>query len=76
MDQVVSPRSASMAELLEWVRFRHRTRADAMQAWQSHCPRFTLWEDALELGLIEVEPGGHASCRVRLTDRGRAELGT
>lgn len=74
MAQLVEPLSAPMFELLEWVRFRPRTHADAMEAWGSHCPRFTQWEDALDLALIEVEPGGFGSCRVQLTSKGRAAL--
>jgi hypothetical protein len=66
--------AAPMLEFLEWVRFRPRTRADAMEAWGSHCPRFTQWEDALDLALIELEPGGLGTCRVRLSARGRAAL--
>ncbi len=68
--------TASMREFLEWVAFQPRTYADAMDAWQSHCPRFTLWEDALEAGLIELEqPAAISSAaRLRLTDRGQAAL--
>jgi hypothetical protein len=68
--------SAAMREFLAWVAFRPRTHADAMEAWQSHCPRFTLWEDALEAGLIELAPGsgGLGSACVRLTARGQAAL--
>jgi hypothetical protein len=74
MAQAAEPLSAPMLELLEWVRFRPRTHADAIEAWGSHCPRFTEWEDALDLALIELEPGGLATCRVRLTALGRTAL--
>ena len=65
-----------MREFLVWVAFRPRTHAEAMDAWQSHCPRFTLWEDALDRELIVLEGGGAppGACRVRLTPRGRAAL--
>jgi hypothetical protein len=66
--------AAPMLEFLEWVRFRPRTHADAMEAWGSHCPRFTQWEDALDLAFIELEPGGLGTCRVRLSPQGRAAL--
>ena len=68
--------SAPMREFLVWVAFRSRTYADVMDAWQSHCPRFTLWEDALEAGLVELEPGsaGHGSACVRLTACGTSAL--
>lgn len=74
MALLAAPPSAAMLEFLEWVRFRPRTHADAMEAWQSHCPRFTLWEDALDLALIELEPGGRTSSGVRLTELGRSAL--
>ena len=47
-----------------------------MEAWGSHCPRFTVWEDALEAGLVVLDtaPGPLGSARVRLTPRGRAGL--
>jgi len=66
-----------MREFLVWVAFRPRTYADVMDAWQSHCPRYTLWEDALEAGLVELEAGseGLGAARARLTDGGRAALG-
>jgi hypothetical protein len=68
--------SAAMREFLTWVAFQPRTHADAMEAWQSHCPRFTLWEDALGAGLIELAPGsgGLGSAGVRLTSEGQAAL--
>jgi hypothetical protein len=66
--------SASMLEFLEWVAFRPRSYADTMEAWGSHCPRFTLWEDALDFGLISLEPGCRASSSVQLTAGGRRAL--
>jgi hypothetical protein len=66
--------SAAMREFLEWVAFRPRTYADAMDAWGSHCPRFTLWEDALDGGLIEVDPGLVDASSVRLTPRGLSAI--
>ncbi|HEY1298749.1 MAG TPA: hypothetical protein VGJ60_37180 [Chloroflexota bacterium] len=66
--------AAAMREFLVWVAFRPRTYADTMEAWGSHCPRFTLWEDAQDLGLIEVEPGLPYTSSVCLTDRGTPPL--
>ena len=74
MTQVVDSVSNPTREFLEWVAFRPRTYADAMEAWQSHCPRFTVWEDALERELIHLESGSAANCAVRLTGLGRAAL--
>ncbi len=58
-----------MRELLTWVDHTPRTYADAMNAWGSHCPRFTVWEDALEANLVSVSAN-----RVCLTPRGLAAL--
>jgi hypothetical protein len=64
-------------ELLAWIARRPRTYAEAMEAWQSHCPRYTLWEDALEAKLIRIERGDgmrFGEARVSLTPRGQAAL--
>ena len=62
-----------MLEFLSWVADRPRTYDDAMAAWQSHCPRQTIWEDAMIGGLIEIteHDGAHL---VVLTARGAAIL--
>jgi hypothetical protein len=46
-----------------------------MEAWQTSCPRHTIWEDALIDGLIQVKSNGlrHES-EVTLTPRGKAIL--
>ncbi len=44
-----------MLEFLTWVADRRRTYDEAMEAWQSHCPRQTIWEDAIIDGLIQIE---------------------
>jgi hypothetical protein len=64
----------AMREFLVWVAFRPRTYADTMEAWGSHCPRFTLWEDALDLGLIGVDAGVPKTSRVCLSDQGRSAI--
>jgi hypothetical protein len=63
-----------MREFLTWVVDRPRTYAAAMDAWRSHCPRFTVWEDALADGLIQITAGTADQPEVTLTPRGRAAL--
>jgi hypothetical protein len=63
------PVSALTLQFLAWVSSRPRTYADAMNAWQSTCPRHTIWEDAVTDGLVTVK-----SDIVALTPRGRAIL--
>lgn len=62
-------------ELLTWISSRPRTYAEAMDAWQSNCPRHSVWEDACIDGLIEVVRNGDArQSSVVLTTLGRALL--
>jgi hypothetical protein len=57
--------SAPTLQLLEWIGERDRSYAETMDVWHSHCPRLTIWEDAVSDGLVEVRGG-----RVRLTEKG------
>lgn len=71
--------AASMlrVQFLAWVSGGRRTYADAMDAWQSSCPRLTIWEDAIIDGLVKIERGGdgsRAQQRVTLTARGKRFL--
>ena len=66
-----------MREFLVWVARCPRSYEDAMDAWQSHCPRFTVWEDALAAQLVEIVHGraqAAGSARVQLTGLGQAAL--
>jgi hypothetical protein len=65
---------ASMVELLSWLSVRPRTYDETIEAWHSHCPRLTVWEDALIESLIRIERDGGRNSTVALTDRGRATL--
>jgi|HubBroStandDraft_6_1064221.scaffolds.fasta_scaffold5632954_1 hypothetical protein len=65
----MAPLSPAGLELLEWLSLRPRSYEETISAWQSHCPRFTTWEDALANGY--VRPGRH---QVVLTERGRRVL--
>lgn len=67
-------RDLLMVEFLSWISSRRRTYADAMEAWQSHCPRHTIWEDAVIEGYIEMHRNGNAEPELALTDTGRALL--
>jgi hypothetical protein len=66
-----------MREFLTWVARCPRSYADAMDAWQSHCPRFTVWEDALAAELVEIVGGYGAAigdASVQLTSLGSSAL--
>ena len=64
-------------DLLAWIARQPRSYTEAMEAWRSSCPRFTIWEDAIADGLICEESGTGGTLRevqVVLTPRGRAAL--
>ncbi len=63
------PARALTQQFLAWVSAGERRRADVMDAWQSSCPRLSIWEDALADGLVRFE-----GSVVTLTDAGRAKL--
>lgn len=42
-------------DFLEWVAAGPRTYGEAMEVWRTSCPRFSIWEDALEAGYVRVE---------------------
>jgi len=64
-----------MIEFLSWLLDRRRTYTEAMDAWQSHCPRQTIWEDAMIEGYIQLDRNGSDQDPVVvLTERGRSLL--
>ena len=72
---MVEPVDPLTLQFLDWVASRHRTYTEAMEAWQSTCPRHTVWEDALIGGLIRVETKQPLQPpEVILTPRGKALL--
>jgi hypothetical protein len=39
-------------DLVEWVAKAPRTHAEVMNTWRTSCPRLTVWEDAVDRGLV------------------------
>ncbi|MBI3196361.1 MAG: hypothetical protein HYZ40_02390 [Rhodospirillales bacterium] len=66
--------SLIMVQFLEWVAARPRRREDVLDAWQSSCPRFPVWEDARAEGYVRQCGGERGEHRVELTARGRKAL--
>jgi hypothetical protein len=63
-------------QFLVWVAAAPRTYGDAMEAWQSTCPRMTIWEDAVSAGLVDIRSSGKSMrlAEVVLTALGHARL--
>ena len=76
MSTIIEP---LVLDLVEWVAKQPRAYADVMDAWRTSCPRLTVWEDAVDRGLLrrESQPGAGvvvvATCDGRrlLAERGR-----
>jgi len=64
-----------MIEFLAWISSRRRTYSETMEAWQSTCPRHTIWEDALIDDLIHLNRSSTTrDPEVTLSPRGKALL--
>ena len=64
---------ADTRELLDWISRGRRSYPEAIEVWQTHCPRHSVWEDALADGLVRVVRNGSVS-QVALTPEGAAAL--
>ena len=62
-----------IADFLEWLDREPRTYADVMDAWRTSCPRLTVWEDAIDRGLVSRERHGDVTVIV-VTEAGRDQL--
>jgi hypothetical protein len=65
---------ALTVQFLEWLLEHPRSYAETMEAWRTSCPRFPIWEDAVDDGLVVVEEVGGRSF-VKVTTAGLAMLG-
>ena len=60
-------------DLVRWVSEAPRPYDEVMTAWRTSCPRLTVWEDAVDAGLVRLEFEGAARV-VTVTAEGRAFL--
>jgi len=63
-------------DLVEWIAREPRTHADVMNAWRTSCPRLTVWEDAVDRGLVARKSENGRGGVVVVTERGRKFLDT
>jgi hypothetical protein len=61
-------------DFLAWLAAAPRDYVDVMDAWRTSCPRLTVWEDAIDAGLITRVHLIDQPLRIDLTERGRALL--
>jgi hypothetical protein len=60
-------------DLLAWLARRPRSYEEVMAAWRTSCPRFPVWEDANDRGLVTKVLVGDG-LMVRITPSGVAHL--
>ena len=63
------PHALLTVQFLRWIGEGGRSHAETMEAWRSSCPRLSVWEDALDAGLVTLAGG-----EVTLAAPGRALL--
>lgn len=56
-------------DLVAFVAERPRPYGEVLDAWRTSCPRLTVWEDAVDAGLVSLRDGV-----VQATERGRDAL--
>lgn len=61
-------------DLVQWVAAEPRLYAEVLEAWRTSCPRLTVWEDAVDRGLVERQVVEGQGLHVVATDAGRRFL--
>ena len=61
-------------DFLEWVAKGPRSYSEVMDAWRTSCPRLSIWEDAVDLGLVVSVREVGAEEMIGVTPSGRAFL--
>jgi len=61
-------------DFLAWLVARPRPYAEVMDVWRTSCPRLTVWEDAIDGGLVAHQPAPDGRAMVAITPRGAALL--
>ncbi len=74
-DRVPSdPATPLILDFLEWLAPHPRPYAEVMEAWRTSCPRLTVWEDAVDGGLVARTAIGRGQAVVEVTPLGRRRL--
>ncbi|HEY2707406.1 MAG TPA: hypothetical protein VGI95_05075 [Caulobacteraceae bacterium] len=50
-------RNPLILDMLAWLAREPRPYAEVMEVWRTSCPRLTIWEDAVDGGLVVRRPG-------------------
>jgi hypothetical protein len=69
-----TPIEPLVLDLVEWVAGAPRPYEEVIEAWRTSCPRLTVWEDAVDGGLVACGRGEGGRLYVVATPRGRTLL--
>ncbi len=61
---------ALVFDLVEWIAREPRSYAEVIDAWRTSCPRLTVWEDAVDRGLVKRETLSGRGTQVVVTATG------
>jgi hypothetical protein len=74
-DRVPTNTTATLIlDFLEWLGPEPRPYSEVMEAWRTSCPRLSIWEDAIEGGLVIRRRAAHRQVVVEVTPVGRQRL--
>ena len=73
-DLMTTAPDALVLDFLEWLAAGPRPYAEAMEVWRTSCPRLTVWEDAVDEGLVVRRRRPEGAAVVELTDPGSERL--
>ena len=65
---------ALVLDLVEWISRQPRAYEEVMAAWRTSCPRLTIWEDAIDNGLVLRNQDPANGATVHVTEKGRSLL--
>jgi hypothetical protein len=75
VETIISPTLAPLVlDFLEWLAIEPRPYTEVMEAWRTSCPRFTIWEDAVDNGFIIRRYRADRIMMVELTPAGLHHL--
>jgi hypothetical protein len=61
-------------DFLAWLSAGPQPYSEVMDAWRTSCPRLTIWEDAIDAGLVVHKHMPGQAVLIELTPRGAALL--
>ena len=61
-------------DLVEWCARETRAYSEVIEAWRTSCPRLTVWEDAIDRGLLARKSVKDRGTFIEVTAKGREFL--